>query len=56
MPLGIGPDLRLLAKVAGGVLWVGAVLAALLSLDRLFQGDFEDGSLDLIALSPLPLN
>jgi heme exporter protein B len=55
MPLGIGPDLRLLAKVAGGVLWVGAVLAALLSLDRLFQGDFEDGSLDLIALSPLPL-
>jgi heme exporter protein B len=55
MPLGIGPDLRLLAKVAGGVLWVSAVLSALLSLDRLFQGDFEDGSLDLIALSPLPL-
>jgi heme exporter protein B len=55
MPLGIGPDLRLLTKVAGGVLWVGAVLSALLSLDRLFQGDFEDGSLDLIALSPLPL-
>jgi heme exporter protein B len=41
--------------MAGGVLWVAAVLAALLSLDRLFQGDFEDGSLDLIALSPLPL-
>ena len=55
MPLGIGADLRLLARVAGGVLWVGAVLAALLSLDRLFQGDYEDGSLDLIALSPLPL-
>jgi heme exporter protein B len=55
VPLGIGPDLRLLARVAGGVLWVGAVLSALLSLDRLFQGDFEDGSLDLIALSPLPL-
>jgi heme exporter protein B len=55
VPLGIGADLRLLARVAGGVLWVGAVLAALLSLDRLFQGDFEDGSLDLIALSPLPL-
>jgi heme exporter protein B len=55
MPLGIGPDPRLLARVAGGVLWVGAVLAALLSLDRLFQGDFEDGSLELIALSPLPL-
>src|SRR5471030_1466091 len=47
--------LGFLARVAGGVLWVGAVLAALLSLDRLFQGDFEDGSLDVIALSPLPL-
>ena len=55
VPLGVGADLHLLARVAGGVLWVGAVLAALLSLDRLFQGDFEDGSLDLIALSPLPL-
>jgi len=55
MPLGIGADLGLLARVAAGVLWVGAVLAALLSLDRLFQGDYEDGSLDLIALAPLPL-
>jgi heme exporter protein B len=55
VPLGIGADLNLLARVAGGVLWVGAVLAALLSLDRLFQGDFEDGSLDVIALSPLSL-
>jgi heme exporter protein B len=55
VPLGVGADLRLLARVAGGVLWVGAVLAALLSLDRLFQGDFEDGSLDLIALAPIPL-
>ena len=55
VPLGIGVDLKLLARVAGGVLWVAAVLAALLSLDRLFQGDFEDGSLDVIALSPLPL-
>jgi heme exporter protein B len=55
VPLGVGPDLRLLARMGGGVLWVGAVLAALLSLDRLFQGDFDDGSLDLIALSPLPL-
>jgi heme exporter protein B len=55
MPLGIGADLALLARVAAGVLWVGAVLAALLSLDRLFQGDYEDGSLDLIALAPLPL-
>jgi heme exporter protein B len=55
VPLGVGADLNLLSRVAGGVLWVGAVLAALLSLDRLFQGDFEDGSLELMALSPLPL-
>ena len=55
VPLGVGADLKLLARVAGGVLWVAAVLAALLSLDRLFQGDFEDGSLDVIALSPLSL-
>lgn len=55
VPLGVGADLKLLARIAGGILWVGAVLAALLSLDRLFQGDFEDGSLELIALSPLPL-
>ncbi len=55
VPLGIGPDLDVLAKVGGGVLWVAALLAALLSLDRLFQADYEDGSLDLIALSPLPL-
>ena len=55
VPLGVGADLVLLARVAAGVLWVAAVLAALLSLDRLFQADFEDGSLDLIALSPLSL-
>jgi heme exporter protein B len=55
MPPGVGADLHLLARIAGGTLWVAAILAALLSLDRLFQGDFEDGSLDLIALSPLPL-
>ena len=55
VPLGIGADLKILTRVAGGVLWVAAVLAALLSLDRLFQGDFDDGSLDLLALSPLSL-
>ena len=55
VPLGVGSDLAVLAKVGGGVLWVGAALAALLSLDRLFQADYEDGSLDFIALSPLPL-
>ena len=55
VPLGVGADLKLLARVAGGILWVAAVLSALLSLDRLFQGDFEDGSLEVIALSPLAL-
>ncbi|HEV2652527.1 MAG TPA: heme exporter protein CcmB [Rhizomicrobium sp.] len=55
VPLGIGTDLHLLERVAAGVLWVAAVLAALLALDRLFQADFEDGSLDLIALSPQAL-
>lgn len=55
VPLGVGADLMLLAKVGGGVLWVAAVLAALLSLDRLFQADYEDGSMDLITLSPLSL-
>jgi heme exporter protein B len=55
VPLGVGTDLKLLARIAGGVLWVAAILAALISLDRLFQADFEDGSLDVIALSPLSL-
>ena len=55
VPLGVGADMKLLARVAGGILWVAAVLSALLSLDRLFQGDFEDGSLEVIALSPLAL-
>ena len=55
VPLGVGADLKLLARIAGGVLWVAAILAALISLDRLFQADFEDGSLDVIALSPLSL-
>jgi heme exporter protein B len=55
VPLGVGSDLKLLARIAAGVLWVAAVLASLLALDRLFQADFEDGSLDVIALSPLSL-
>jgi len=55
IPFGIGPDTALLARVAPGVLWVAALLACLLSLDRLFQADAEDGSLDILALSPLPL-
>ena len=55
VPLGVGSDLKLLSRIAGGVLWVAAVLAALLSLDRLFQADYEDGNLDLLVLSPLSL-
>ena len=55
VPLGVGSDLRLLVRIAAGVLWVAAVLASLLALDRLFPADFEDGSLDVIALSPLSL-
>jgi heme exporter protein B len=55
-PFGIGPEATLLERVAPGILLVMALLAALLSLDRLFQADYEDGSLELIALSPLPLS
>jgi len=55
VPFGVGADLALLGRIAGGVLWVSAALAALLSLDRLFQADFEDGTLDVLALSPLTL-
>lgn len=54
-PLGIGPELTILARISAGVLWVAALLSALLTLDRMFQQDFEDGSLDLLALAPLPL-
>jgi len=55
VPFGVGADLVLLGRIAGGVLWVSAALAALLSLDRLFQADYEDGSLDVLTLSPLQL-
>ncbi len=55
IPFGVGPQSELLSRIAPGVLWVGALLACLLSLDRIFQLDFEDGSLDLLATSPLPL-
>ena len=54
-PLGVGPEANILARISAGVIWVAALLAALLSMDRLFQGDFEDGSLDLLVLSPIPL-
>lgn len=55
VPFGVGPDGDVLAQVAPGVLWIAALLACQLSLDRLFQADAEDGALDILALSPLPL-
>ncbi|MBX9946665.1 MAG: heme exporter protein CcmB [Reyranella sp.] len=54
-PLGIGPETNVLARIAAGVLWCAALFAALLSLDRLFAADFEDGTLDLLLLAPWPL-
>lgn len=55
VPLGVGPETGLLAKIAPGILWIGALLACLLSLDRIFALDWEDGSLDLLATAPLPM-
>src|SRR5713226_772928 len=49
-PFGVGPEAELLARIAAGILWVTALLAALLSLERLFQADWEDGSLEALAL------
>ncbi len=54
-PFGVGPEPELLQRIAAGILWVTALLAALLSLERLFQADWEDGSLEALALMPLPL-
>jgi len=54
-PLGIGPETNLLARIAAGILWCAALFAALLSLERLFATDYEDGTLDLLLLSPWPL-
>jgi len=54
-PFGLGPDLNLLARVAAGTLWVALLLAALLSADRIFHNDYEDGTLDVLATGPLPL-
>ncbi len=55
VPFGVGPEAEVLARIAPGILWVGALLACLLSLDRIFQLDFEDGSLDLLATAPIPM-
>jgi heme exporter protein B len=55
MPFAIGPDLALLARIGPAILWLGALLASLLALDRLITADHEDGSLDLILMARAPL-
>jgi heme exporter protein B len=55
MPFAVGPDMALLARIGPAILWIAALLATLIGLDRLFQADDEDGSLDLLRMSPLPL-
>lgn len=54
-PLGISPEAKLLRVIAPGIIWVAALLAALLSLDNLFRSDFEDGTLEQLALTAYPL-
>jgi heme exporter protein B len=54
-PLGVGPEPEVLQRIAAGIVWVTALLAALLSLERLFLADYEDGSLEILAMMPLPL-
>jgi len=53
-PLGIGPEAQTLSRIAPGIIWVAALLSTLLSLDRLFKSDHEDGSLEQMLLSPQP--
>ena len=55
MPIALGPDLKLLARIAAGIIWIAFLLAALLSLSRLYERDLEDGSLDLLVMGPMPL-
>lgn len=55
VPFGVGPDTGILQTIAPGILWLGALLACLLSLDRIFQLDWEDGTLELLATAPVPL-
>lgn len=54
-PLSIGPEPKLLARIAPGIIWVAALLAALLSMERLFRDDYADGSLEQMLLMPTPL-
>lgn len=55
VPFALGPDLNLLSRIGPAILWLGALLSTLIGLDRLFQADEEDGSLELMRASPLPL-
>jgi heme exporter protein B len=55
VPFSVGPASSLLSRIAPGILWLGALLACLLSLDRLLTVDWEDGALDLLSTSPIPL-
>jgi heme exporter protein B len=55
VPFGVGPDLALLSRIGPAILWIGALLGTLLALDRLFQADEEDGSLDLLTTTDQPL-
>ena len=55
VPFGVGPEQDILRRIAPGILFVGALLACLLSLDRIFALDHEDGSLDLLATAPIPM-
>src|SRR5712664_2286997 len=55
IPFALGPDLALLRRIGPAILWLGALLASLLALDRLFAADHEDGSLDLILTGRVPL-
>jgi heme exporter protein B len=54
-PLAVGPEPAILARIAAGVVWVAALLAAMLSMDRMFQSDYDDGTLELLVIAPAPL-
>jgi heme exporter protein B len=54
IPLGLGPDLKLLSRIAPGILWIAFLMSAVLSVDTLFQEDRDDGSLDALVIGPLP--
>ena len=54
-PLAVGPEPAILARIGAGVVWVAALLAAMLSMDRMFQSDYDDGTLELLVIAPAPL-